>query len=77
MNAALPEAAAVGEIAVSAGAGLITLKDVALDVPPSGLGLVTVTLAVPVLVRSEAGTWAVRLVALTNVVLRALPFHCT
>lgn len=53
------------------------LKLTALDVPPPGAGLLTVTLDVPVVAMSVAGICAVSCVALTNAVVRALPFHCT
>ena len=36
-----------------------------LEVPPPGVGLVTVTPAVPTLAMSPAGTWAVILTAVT------------
>lgn len=56
---------------------LTMVKVCALDVPPPGAGVNTVTLAVPAVAMSEAGIAAVNCVALTNVVVRALPFHCT
>ena len=66
-NAAPPAVALLGASEEIAGTGLLLLivKVAALDVPPPGLGLTTVTLAVPALVMSAAGTWAVSLVALT------------
>ena len=45
------------------------------EVPPPGAGLVTVTLAVPVLLMSIAGTCAVSWVALTKLVVSADPFQ--
>ena len=47
------------------------------DVPPPGVGLKTVTCAVPALVKSVAGICAVNCVALTKVVVRSCPFHFT
>ena len=46
------------------------------DVPPPGVGFKTVIAAVPELAISAAVIAAVNCVALTNVVVRALPFHC-
>ena len=65
-----PAGVFVGETAVMGpGAGLfaalLILKVTDEDVPPPGVGLVTVTDAVPAVVRSEAGTLAVIEVALT------------
>lgn len=53
------------------------MKLTAFDVPPPGVGVTTVTLAVPTLAMSVAGIAAVNCVALTKVVVRGLPFHCT
>jgi len=47
------------------------------EVPPPGVGLTTVTFAVPATATSLAGMTAVSRVVLTNVVVRLLPFHCT
>jgi hypothetical protein len=60
---------------------LLTEKSVivnvsAFDVPPPGVGFTTVTDAVPMLAISTAVIAAVTCVAFTNVVERALPFHC-
>ena len=65
-----PAGVFVGETAVIApGAGLLApllmVKVTAEELPPPGVGLVTVTDAVPVVVRSDAGTLAVSEVALT------------
>ena len=59
----------------------LTLKSVIVnvnefDVPPPGVGFRTVIAAVPALAMSAAVIAAVNCVALTNVVVRALPFHC-
>lgn len=45
--------------------------------PPPGVGLNTVTVAVPTVATSEAGTEAVIEVALTNVVVSGIPFQFT
>ena len=47
------------------------------EVPPPGAGLNTVTVPLPTDAILAAGTDAVRDVALTNVVVRAVPFHFT
>ena len=54
-----PAVAEVGLMLVVVGDGLLMLKVCALDVPPTGVGLKTVTLAVPVLAILAAGTVAV------------------
>jgi len=59
VNAAPPAVALEGANEVILGTGLFTAKVSAPDVPPPGVGLETVTLAVPVLAISPAGTWAV------------------
>ena len=48
-----------------------------LDVPLAGEELTTVTLKIPALAKSALLIVAVSCVALTNVVLRELPFHRT
>jgi hypothetical protein len=60
---------------------LLTVKSVivnvsAFDVPPPGVGFTTVTAAVPEAAISLAEIIAVNCVEFTNVVGRALPFHC-
>ena len=59
------------------GNGLLTVNTAADDVPPPGTGVLTVTFAVPAVAISPAGIAAVSCVALTKVVVRALPFHRT
>jgi len=71
VNAPEPNIALVGAIEVIAGAGLFTLNVTEFDVPPPGVGLVTVTGGVPVLAMSVARIDAVNCVALTNVVTLA------
>jgi hypothetical protein len=56
VNAAAPAVALDGESDVMAGTGLFIAKVIAPDVPPPGVGLEIVTLAVPVLAISLAGT---------------------
>ena len=75
-----PTTAAAGLSPVVAGTGLLggaIVKVCALDVPPPGAGLNTLTCAVPAVTRSGAGTAAVSWVAETNVVARSAPFHRT
>jgi len=75
-----PAVAVAGCRVVIAGTGLlaaVTVKVTALDVPPPGDGLVTVTVGVPTLAMSEASMAAVSLVALTKVVARAVPLKFT
>ena len=59
--------ALVGDSEASEGAGLelLIVKVAALEVPPPGAGLKTVTLALPAPAMSPAGTAAVSWVALT------------
>lgn len=47
------------------------------EVPPPGLGLTTVTSAVPAEIKSPTGTVAVISVALTQEHESGVPFHCT
>jgi hypothetical protein len=47
------------------------------EVPPAGVGVNTVTEAVPAVAMSLAGTAAVNCVALSGVVTSATPFHFT
>jgi hypothetical protein len=57
------------------GTGLLTVKVSWLDAPTVGVGLVTVTLNVPAVERSEAKMAAVTDVALPKVVVRLLPLN--
>src|SRR4249919_2985035 len=79
MNAGLPAIAKFGLRVVSTGTplGACTLNGSAFDVPPPGVGLNTVTLAVVATVKSEAGIVADSCVELTNCVARSAPFHLT
>src|ERR1043166_6676306 len=72
-----PVTAPLGASAPSAGAGLLMVNVTAPAVPPPGAGENTVTEAVPALAMSVAVMAVVSCVALTKVVARALPFHCT
>ena len=67
VNAGLLEAMVEGDNAAIAGTGFVAIivKASALEAPPPGAGLTTVTLAVPAVVASEAGTSAVSCEALT------------
>ena len=60
---------------VSVGAGLLMVKGIAPDVPPPGFN--TVTFTVPAAAISAATIEAVNWVALTKVVVRLDPPHCT
>ena len=77
VNVAPPVVALVGDIDVIVGAGLLIGNVRAPDVPPPGLGLVTVMLAVAALAMSAAGTCAVTCVAATKLVVNAVPFQLT
>jgi hypothetical protein len=61
---------------VEGGAALI-VKVWAAEVPPPGLGLVTVTFALPAETKLLAGVVAVIWVALTHEDESVVPFHCT
>jgi hypothetical protein len=77
VNPAPPATALLGDSALSVGARLLIVNVWALEVPPPGAGLNTVTDAVPAEAMSAAVICAVSCVLLPNVVARALPFHCT
>lgn len=78
VNLALPAITVDGDREVALGTGLLMAKARdGEDVPPPGAGFATVTAAVPVDAMSLAGTVAVSLMALTNVVVSAELFHCT
>ena len=64
-------------VIIGEGAAALIVKLTAFEVPPPGVGVTTVTLAVPAEAISLAGIAAVSCVALTKVVVRALPFHRT
>ena len=78
VNVAEPAVIEDGEMVVKTGVGLATglmVKVNAADVPPPGVGLNIVTLAVPAVSISDAGTLAVSCVLLINVVTRERVFH--
>ena len=75
MKAPLPAAADDGLMPLTAGGGLLIEKTCVPEVPPPGVGLTTVTSAVPWVVRSEPGTRATRSVELPKPVASGLPFH--
>jgi 3D (Asp-Asp-Asp) domain-containing protein len=80
VNAAEPAVTPVGDKVVIVGTGLfaaVTLKLTEFDVPPPGVGFVTVTGGVPTVVTSAAKIEAVNCVAFTNVVALALPLNFT
>jgi hypothetical protein len=77
VNGALPAAAVVGASDEIVMMLLPIVKVAGLDVPPPGEGLNTVILAVPAEAISAAKIVATSCVVFTNVVVRALPFHCT
>jgi len=81
VNAPDPAVALAGCSVVIAGTGLFAAALMAnvsaFDVPPPGTGFVTVTAGVPVLATSVARIDAVTFVALTKVVVRALPLNLT
>jgi hypothetical protein len=77
VNDAPPALALAGESELIVGTGLLIGNVQAPEVPPPGAGLMTVMFAEPLAEISLAGTWAVILVELTNVVARAVPFQLT
>src|SRR5919108_211594 len=77
VKAAPPAVAVVGDTDVSVGTGLLIENVCAADVPPPGVGVTTLTTALPAAAMSAAVMAAVSWVVLTNVVARGAPFHCT
>src|SRR5439155_26693440 len=77
VNPAPPATALLGEIELSVGTRLLIVNVCALDVPPPGVGLKTVTGAVPAEAMSPARICAWSWVLLTKVVVRLLAFHRT
>jgi hypothetical protein len=72
-----PTVTPAGESEVIVGTGLFTAKGEFADVPPPGAGLVTVTLNVPAVAMSAPVIDAVTFVALTKVVVFAVPLKFT
>ena len=64
-NAALPTSADAGKRLLIVGTRALIVNVLALEVPPPGAGVTTVTEAVPSVATSNAGTVAVSAVALT------------
>ena len=77
VNCGDPARHELGLIELVVGTGLLMVNVTAFDVPPPGAGFTTVTDAVPALAIRAAGTVAVSRVALTNVVVSAVPFQFT
>jgi len=79
VNAPPPAVTLVGEIELRVGTGFVAVivNVTEPDVPPPGVGLKTVTAAVPVAVISLARIAARSCVLLTKVVARSLPFQRT
>lgn len=77
VNAAPPAVALDGDSVVIAGTGLFTANGEFPEVPPPGAGSVTVTLNVPAVAMSAAVIDAVTCVALTKVVVFAVPLNFT
>jgi hypothetical protein len=80
VNAAEPAAIVDGEIVVTVGTGFdaaVIVNVTEFDVPPPGVGFVTVTAGVPAVATSLARIDAVSCVALTNVVVFAVPLNFT
>ena len=76
--AACPAGTICGEIEVSTGLGLVTVKGVGALVPPPGAGFCTVTaVAAELPPMAEAGSVAFNSVALTHKVASAAPLHST
>jgi hypothetical protein len=73
VNAAPPVVAALGLRLIIVSALIVKLTP--LEAPPPGFA--TDTVAVPAEATRLAGTAAINCVALMNVVVRAVPFHCT
>ena len=70
---ALPMTVEAGLMLVSVGTGLLTVSVCAAEVPPPGVAFTTVIDSLPAVVRSVGGMTAVNWVALTNVVVGAVP----
>jgi len=77
VNAAPPARALLGFSDVAVGAGLLMVNVSALEVPPPGVGVITVTDAVPAFAISADVMAACKLVLEPKVVVRGLPFHWT
>jgi len=72
-----PTAFELGEMSDVVGAGLLTVKVWLFDVPPPGVGFVTVIANVPAVVKSDVTIEAVRVEDETKLVVRADPSKLT
>jgi hypothetical protein len=72
-----PATAWSGAMPVRVGTGLLMVNTEGAEVPPPGVGLNTVTSAVPAVAIMKAATGAVTCVGPTKVVTRSCPFHWT
>ena len=79
MNPAPPATMLVGamDVSVGLGFGAVIVNVCALEIPPPGVGLKTVTGAVPAVAMSLARICAWSWVLLTKVVVRVMPFQRT
>ena len=73
----LPAVRVVGLMVLSVGAGLLTVKLTAFELPPPGVGLKMVISKVPPLATSAAVICAVASVLSTTLVVRLLPLNLT
>jgi hypothetical protein len=77
VKAAPPARAVLGDMLVSVGSGLFTVRESAAEVPPPGAEFATVTERVPGEATSLAGMAALSWVLLTKVVVRLEPLTWT
>ena len=75
VNALPPASVKLGFKDALTGTGLLIVKVAALEVPPPGGGVDTITIAAPAVAMSAAVMAACKLVLETKVVVRELPFH--
>jgi hypothetical protein len=77
VNSASPTVLLSGEMLFVVGTGLFTVNVCAVEVPPPGVGLNTVILNVPAVVKSLSGIVAVSCVLLPTNVVRSEPLNLT
>jgi hypothetical protein len=75
MVAAAPAVTVCGEMAVTAGVGLVTLNVIVPEAPPPGAGLDTATISAALPATSPAGSVAFSSLELTTVVASGEPFQ--
>src|SRR5579864_6734267 len=75
--AALPGESDVGEREVIAGTGLLTTRFTAVEDPPPGVALVTITAKLPIAAKSATLSWIVSFPVLTNVAAWATALYVT